>query len=67
MFDLIEARRERAGISQLELCRRAGIHPTSYSSRKNGRSQMREESLAKLERAMSALIDEKRKALADAA
>lgn len=59
MFPEIEARREKAGIDQIELCKRAGVHPTSYSARKSGRSGMNERTLKKLVVALDALVAEK--------
>lgn len=56
-----------AGISQAELCKRAGIHPTRYTARKNDRSGMSEKSLKKLEAALDELINEKQAAIDEAA
>lgn len=59
MFPEIEERREKAGIDQVELCRRAKVHPTTYTARKNGRAGMRETTIARLETALDVLINEK--------
>lgn len=59
MFPEIEERREKAGIDQAELCKRAGVHPTTYTARKNGRAGMREATISKLDEALEALIREK--------
>lgn len=59
MFEEIETRRAKAGIDQAELCRRAGIHPTSYTARKSGRRAMRETTLASLKQALDMLIRER--------
>ena len=59
MFPEIEARREKAGIDQAELCKRAKVHPTTYTARKNGRAGMREVTIARLAEALDALISEK--------
>lgn len=66
MFSDIEARREMAGIDQVELCKRAGVHPTTYTARKSGRSSMRETTLKRLEGALSDLIAEKRDQIIEA-
>lgn len=59
MFSEIETRRELAGIDQSELCKRAGVHPTTYTARKNGRTGMREATIARLAEALDALLEEK--------
>ena len=66
MFSRIEERRSKAGISQKELCARAGLHPTRYTARKNGRSGLGERSLIRLGEALEALIYEKQERLRDA-
>lgn len=63
MFLEIETRRAAAGITQKELCARAGIHETTYTARKNGRRGVSEGTLKKLEEALDVLIAEKRAAL----
>lgn len=66
MFSEIETRREKAGIGQVELCKRAKVHPTTYTARKNGRTGMRETTLRRLDAALDALIAEKRASLIEA-
>lgn len=63
MFSEIDERRLLWGIGQNELCQRAGVHPTSYTARKNGRAEMRESTLAKLRGALDNMIDERRAAI----
>lgn len=65
MFSEIEARREKAGVQQKELCARAGVHPTRYTARKNGRSGLSERSLKRLSEALDVIIGERRDALND--
>lgn len=66
MFSEIETRREKAGIGQVELCKRAKVHPTTYTARKHGRTGMRETTLRRLDAALDALIAEKRASLIEA-
>lgn len=66
MFSDIEQRRELAGIDQAELCKRAGVHPTTYTARKSGRRDMRENTIRRLESALSDLIAEKRDQIIEA-
>lgn len=63
MFSDIDMRRDLAGIQQKALCKRAGIHPTRYSARKNGRSGMSETTLKKLQDALAEMIAERRSAM----
>lgn len=63
MFPQIEERRLIAGITQKELCIRAGVHPTRYNARKNGRSGLGERSLTRLRDALDELIKEKQQLL----
>jgi len=66
MFPEIEQRRELAGIDQAELCKRAGVHPTTYSARKSGRRTMHENTLRRLDDALNSLIREKRDQIVEA-
>lgn len=63
MFSQIEAKRAAAGIEQKELCRRANVHETTYTARKNDRRSVSERTLKKLETALDELITEKRAVL----
>lgn len=63
MFSEIDDRRQLWGIGQAELCQRAGVHPTSYTARKNGRAEMRESTLAKLRAALDEMVTEKKAAI----
>ncbi|MGG7535329.1 helix-turn-helix domain-containing protein [Rhizobium sp. 12,4] len=65
MFSDIEARRAAAGIDQKALCHRAGVHQTTYTARKNGRRNVSETTLKKLDEALSALILEKKATIDD--
>ncbi|TCT34624.1 helix-turn-helix domain-containing protein [Martelella mediterranea] len=59
MFSEIEARRHAAGISQVELCERAGVHPTTYTARKANRRTVSERTLQKLKTALDELVTER--------
>lgn len=66
-FAEIEQRRARARIDQQSLCRRAQVHPTTYSRLKNrpGAAGAYVSTLDKLARALDALIAERQAALAE--
>lgn len=66
MFAEIEKQRVLAGVSASELCRRAGVHQTTYAARRNGRRTVSERTLAKLRSALDELIAERRAALDEA-
>ncbi|MGV0912409.1 helix-turn-helix domain-containing protein [Martelella sp. FOR1707] len=63
MFSEIETKRAGAGISQADLCKRAGVHPTTYTARKAGRRTVSERTLRKLSGALDELIAERLEAM----
>ncbi|WP_319519846.1 helix-turn-helix transcriptional regulator [uncultured Martelella sp.] len=59
MFSEIEKRRAAAGISQADLCQRAGVHPTTYTARKANRRTVSERTLQKLKTALDEMVSER--------
>lgn len=59
-FTAIELRREELGISQKDLCARAGVNQTTYSQIKTAKRYGNANTYRKLHAALDALIAEKR-------
>lgn len=62
LFSEIERRRAAHGIRQSALCKRARVHPTTYSALKSARRGGNVRTLARLDTALDALIAEKAQA-----
>lgn len=63
MFSEIEQARDAAGIKQSDLCKRAGVHETTYTARKQGRRTLSERTINKLRNALREIIQERRTAI----
>lgn len=55
MFKEIEKRRIEAGLTQIQLCNAAKVHPTTYSAIKAGRSSGHGKTLQRLTDALDTL------------
>ena len=62
MFVEIDKVRAELGLTAWELCRRAGVHPASYSQWRTGGRDPRQSSLKRLTSAIEELRQERREA-----
>jgi transcriptional regulator with XRE-family HTH domain len=58
-FQELDAAREAAGIDQKALCAAAGVHVTTYTAIKNGRSGGTVRTVERLQRALDEIISER--------